>query len=138
VLSPYRIALPLACTVTLLACTATPGRQPTIEQELTRRNFQVGERVERIQQWRIDGWSYLDRQHVIMQTAPSTYYLVSLKNACYGLSTVENIAFTTTSSQLTRFDKLLVRRGRGSIEHCYIESLNRLHKAKASGRAEKP
>ena len=63
-----------------------------------------------------------------MQTEPSTYYLVSLRNTCHNLVSAEVIGFTTTTSQLTRFDKLLVKNRGQILERCYIEGLNRLEK----------
>ena len=113
-----------------MACAGTPGQRPTLEQKLAKQSYQLGEPVERIQQWRLDSWAYLDREHVIMQTAPSAYYLVSLKNTCHGLSTAEDIAFTTTSSQLTRFDKLLVKGSGGLNEQCYITACTSSRRSK--------
>lgn len=119
----------LAAIVTaLMACAGSIGQQHTLEQKLAKKNYRMGEPVERIQQWRVDSWAYVDRRHLIMQTAPSTYYLVSLKNTCHGLGTAENIAFTTTTSQLTHFDKLLVRGSGGLKEQCYITALHKLEK----------
>jgi len=112
----------------LVACAGTTSPQPTLEQKLAAKNYRLGEPVERILQYRLDGWAYLDREHVIMQTAPSTYYLVSLRGPCTGLSSAEVIAFTTTTSQLTRFDKLLVRNSGRMIDKCYIDSLHKLEK----------
>jgi len=115
-------------TVGLVSCAGTPESRPTLEQKLAEKNYRLGEPVERIQQWRLDSWAYLDRQHVIMQTAPSTYYLVSLRDTCHGLDSAEDIAFTTTANQLTNFDKLLVRSSGGLVDRCYIIALHKLEK----------
>ena len=120
----------LAILVVLASCATTGGQEISLEQKLADKGYKLGEPVERILQWRLDSWVYLDRGHVIMQTEPSTWYLVSLKNSCQGLGQAENIAFTTTTSQLTRFDKLVVR-GAGKIrEDCYIDTLHKLEKVK--------
>lgn len=123
-----RLFIFILSTAVLVACAGTPETLPTLEQKLAAKNYKLGDPVERIQQWRLDSWAYLDGQHVIMQTAPSTYYLVSLRQTCHGLSSAEDIAFTTTVNQLTHFDKLLVRRSGGSIERCYITALHKLEK----------
>jgi len=130
-----RLFISIVVAATLAACAATPEGGKTLEQKLAAKNYRLGEPVERIQQWRLDGWTYLDRQHVIMQTAPSTYYLVSLREICHGLSSAEDIAFTTTVNQLTRFDKLLVRSNHGSVDRCYISALHKLEKVKKEGAA---
>jgi hypothetical protein len=123
-----RLMVAIAGAIACGACAGTPGQQETLEQKLASQKFRLGEPVQRIQKWRLDSWVYLDRLHVIMRTAPSTYFLVSLKTPCRGLSTTETIAFTTTSSQLTTFDKLVVKESGGLIEQCYIDALHRLKK----------
>ena len=123
-----RLLILLVPAIGLMACASTPVSQPTLEQKLAAKNYRLGAPVERIQRYRLDGWNYLDREHVIMQTEPSTYYLVSLRNTCHDLATTEHIAFTTTTGQLTRFDKLLVRGPGRTIQRCYIEALNKLEK----------
>ena len=123
-----RVLFLLIPILSLAACAAKPGPQPTLEQKLAERNYRLGESVERILQYRLDGWSYLDREHVIMQTEPSTYYLISLRQPCHGLMSAETIAFTTTTNQLTKFDKLLVKSSGSMIERCYIDALHKLKK----------
>ncbi len=127
-LAMKRLFILLIPAVGLMACASAPGPQLTLDQKLAAKNYRLGAPVERIQRYRLDGWNYLDREHIIMQTEPSTYYLVSLRNTCHDLSTAENIAFTTTTGQLTHFDKLLVRGPGRTIQHCYIEALNKLEK----------
>ncbi len=118
----------LVPAIGLMACAGNPGPQLTLEQKLAERNYQLGEPVERILQYRLDGWTYLDREHVIMQTEPSTYYLISLRKPCHDLMTAETIAFTTTTNQLTRYDKLLVKGSGSMVDHCYIDALHKLKK----------
>jgi hypothetical protein len=122
--------------VALAACastgsgSSTAGESRSVEQKLAGKNYRLGEPVERIYDYKLDSWSYLDRKHVIMQTAPSTYYLVALKNSCHGLSSAEVIAFSTTTSQLTRFDHLLVRNAGKMVDRCYIDRMYKLEKVK--------
>jgi len=125
-----RSGILLIMTMGLMACASAGSliQKPTLEQKLADRNYQLGEPVDRIMQYTVDSWSYLDREHVIMQTAPSTYYLVSLRRPCYGLTSAETIGFTTTTSHLTPFDKLVVRSSGRMIEQCYISALHKLAK----------
>ena len=129
-LNMNRLMLLIIPLIALMACAGPASRQTTLEQKLAEQNYRLGEPVERIQQYRLDGWHYLDRQHVIMQAEPSRYYLVSLRSPCHNLMTAEVIAFTTTTNQLTRFDKLLVKNGGHILEQCYIEGLHKLEKVR--------
>ena len=111
------------------ACATGSERPPNFEQRLADDGYVLGEQVERIMQYRLDGWSYLDPEHIVMQTGPSTQYLVSLAYRCRELGSAEDIAFTTTGGQLTRYDTLLVNGVGGVVERCPIRSLRRLEKA---------
>ena len=116
--------------VLMVACATASNRPPNFEQRLADNGYVLGEQVERIMQYRLDGWSYLDPTHLIMQTGPSTQYLVSLAYRCSDLGSAEDIAFTTTAGQLTRYDSLLVNSAGGVVERCYIQSLRRLEKVR--------
>ena len=122
----------LISTLALMACAGAQQEPLTLEQKLAEKNYQLGEPVEKIYDYRLDGWNYLDREHVIMHTGPSGHYLVSLRNPCVNLLGAEVIAFTTTVGHLTRYDKLLVKDTTRVLERCYIESLHKLEKIKTS------
>lgn len=108
------------------ACASSPKKPLTLEEELAERHYYVSEPVEEILQYRIDGWNYIDRRHVILQTGPADHYLVSLINPCHGLSSAEDIAFSTTVGRLTKHDSLLVKGAGGILERCHIGGLDRL------------
>lgn len=120
----------------LLSSCATTGEEPqTVEQLLAERGYTIGPSVERILQFRIDGWNYLDRQHVIVSVSVSRDYLVSLRTSCNGLFGANVIAFSNTGSYLTNFDWLLVRDHTRVLERCPIESLNELVKSETDSAA---
>lgn len=120
--------IPSLLTAVLLGC-ATGGKSPlTVYQQLDERDLRIAEPVERIYNYRISGWNYLDPEHLILLDGVNRKYLVTLNRPCYGLQTNEVIAHTTTVSTLTRFDKFLVRDVGNIVDQCYIESLHRLEK----------
>ena len=109
-------------------CASSPDWGLTLEERLAKRSYKIGAPVERIQNYKLDGWNHVDREHLIIISDPSRYYLVSLNNSCYNLVTAEDIAITSTAGQLTRFDHLLVRDNSNFLQRCYISSLHELHK----------
>ncbi len=117
-----------ALTIVLTACAISPETPLTLEQKLEARNYSVGEEVKRIRNYRINGWNYLDSKHVVMTAGVSDHYLVTLRNRCNELSSATNIAFTTTVGSLSVHDKILVKGLTNFIDHCFIQSLNKLEK----------
>jgi hypothetical protein len=116
----------------LLGCATSAESPLTVYQKLDERDLRIAEPVDRIQNYRISGWNYLDREHLILLDGVNRKYLVTLDRPCYGLQTNEVIAHTSTTSVLTTFDKFLVRDVGNVVEQCYIESLHRLEKTGAA------
>jgi len=121
----------------LAACAGTREAPPTVEQMLAEKNFRIDEPVSRIRDYRLNGWNYLDREHVIMHSGVADSYLVSLRTNCDGLFSAENIAFSTTVGSLTDMDRLIVRGPGRWVESCYIESLHKLVKTQAGLETKK-
>jgi hypothetical protein len=96
--------------------------------KLARQHYQQGPAVEAINDYELDGWNYIDPTHIVIHTGPSRHYLISLMSRCHDLSSAENIAFTTTTSKLTRYDKLIVRSPGGIRQDCPIQQINTLTK----------
>lgn len=102
--------------------------QQALEQKLTKFGYEPGAAVDDIQGYKLDGWNYLDRRHVMIHTGPSERYLVTLMVPCQDLSTAENIGFSTTATKLSKFDKLVVRGSGGMKQDCPISELRKLTK----------
>lgn len=120
----WLLATPLAAMLT--ACATSAGAPPTVEELLAERDLRIAESVDRIFDYRISGWNYLDRQHLILLDGVNRKYLVTLVRQCDGLQSNEVIAHTSTINTLTTFDRFLVRDFGHIVDHCYIESLHRL------------
>jgi hypothetical protein len=122
----------LLLTVALLGCAATGESPLTVYQKLDQRDLRIVEQVDRIHDYRISGWNYLDPQHLILQGGVNQRYLVTLVRRCYGLQSNYAIGFTSTVSTLTTFDKILVRDVGNIVDECHIASLHRLEKTGAA------
>lgn len=104
--------------------------ETALTAKLTRLGYAPGASVEKIQGYKLDGWNYLDSKHIMIYTGPSERYLIGLMNTCHDLSTAENIAFSTTVSQLTKFDKLIVQGAGGMRQDCPITEIRELKSTK--------
>lgn len=120
--SVQALTLSALVVVMLGACANSPR---STEQILSDRGFQLGESVERIQDYRISGWNYVDERHVIFNAGPSRNYLITLKIDCRGLSSAENIGFSSTTGDVTKFDKVVVGTPIGP-RRCPIDTLTKL------------
>jgi hypothetical protein len=121
-----RLALMLLPICLLSAC-ATTAPAPTLEQRLADLKYLQGGEVDHLQDYKVDGWQYVDTQHVILSAAPGRQYLLTLEIPCSSLSGSSEIAFTSTNSRLTRLEKLLVNDAGTDIPRsCPIRQINRL------------
>jgi len=125
-------ALPLTVSLfglLLGACASAPSgdQGPTLEQKLAERGYKAGDSVERIADYRVDGWQYIDNQRVVFSAGPGRDYLVSVRTPCSGLMGADSIGFTSTVSYVTRLDKLVVRDA-GFDNPCPIEELREVKK----------
>jgi len=114
----------------LLACAAQSELGMSLEEKLVARNFELGESVDRIRKYNINGWSVLDSTHIILNAGASDHYLVNLRRRCDDLNSAIDIAFTSTAGNLTRADRIIVNGPGNFTNHCYILSFTRLYKNK--------
>lgn len=96
--------------------------------KLNKLGYEQGETVERVPNYRVDGWNYLDDRHIVIYAGPSTRFLITTLNNCPDLSSAERIGFTSTTGHLTKFDKLIVRGAGGIVQHCPINEIRQLNK----------
>lgn len=127
-----RIAAALAVFMLALAGTGLvhAADAHTLQQKLTRLGYTQGEKIDKIHDYKVDGWNYLDDKHIMIYTGPSQRYLVTLMTTCHDLSTAEHIGFSTTVGQMTKFDKLIVRGPGGIKQDCPITSIHKLDRIK--------
>ena len=129
---------PFAASIGVLllsACASDGGgatKGPTLEDRLAERGYKLGSTVEQIADYRVDGWNYIDNQHVIFDAGIKREYLVTVQTNCPGLMGADTIAFTSTVSYVTKFDKLIVRDA-GFDNQCPIVELRELKPIKKPG-----
>lgn len=119
-------SLGLTCALLGAGCT-TPDTPTTLEGKLARHGFAQGEPIRELKNYRIDGWHYLDSEHLIFSAGPSGDYMVTLSHRCSDLRAVEDIAFTSTNNNLTAFEKVVMATPTGRRD-CQIKSLHTLNK----------
>lgn len=100
----------------------------TLVSKLSALGYEQGEAVDRIEHYRVDGWNYIDDQHIVIYAGPSNRFLITTLIHCRDLSSTEHIGFTTTTNSLTKFDKLVVRDMSGIMQTCPITQINTLTK----------
>lgn len=109
---------------TLAACAASPAL--SLESLLSERGYTIGHSVESISNYSLSGFSALDDQHLVLDTGPSSRYLITLQTLCIGMRSAERIGVTATpSSRLTKFDKVIVE-DVAVDQHCPISNIQML------------
>jgi len=119
-----------ATLILLLAssCSSTPPQSTPIEEQMAAKGYLIKEPVKRLKDYRINGWSSVDRRNVILNVGASKNYLVTVRSPCEGLRSAEHLAFSTIIGDLTDKDKLMVRDSGGYIQNCYIDTIKTLEK----------
>jgi len=112
------------------ACTSNPPESIPIEEQMAAKGYLIKEPVKRLKDYRINGWSSVDRRNVILNVGASDNYLVTVRSPCEGLRSAEHLAFSTIIGDLTDKDKLIVRDSGGYIQSCYIDTIQTLEKIK--------
>ncbi len=113
----------------LAACAAAAPEKPALtrDEQLANLGYRPGEQIDRLSQYRISDWNYLDNKHFLFSSGPTHAYLISLKSPCTELRSVENIAFRTRTESLTPFDDIIVPTS-GVPRYCAIESIQKLYR----------
>jgi Family of unknown function (DUF6491) len=79
------------------------------------------EPVERFTTFRLDGWTPVSRDSLVVWNGPNEAYLLKVWNTCRDLQFADRIGITETARSVSRFEK--VRVGRDS---CPIEEIRRI------------
>lgn len=122
------------CSVSLLglmlaACSSTPAQPPkSLQEKLADKGWVLGEKVDAIDNYRVDGWNEVDDEHLIFSAGPSRDYVLSLMSPCQNLRSANAVAFTSTGTRVTALDKVVVR-GTGFTDQCPITAINKISRA---------
>ncbi len=119
------LVLSIGCCLAVAMPSAQALEQDLLDK-LEKRNFEVGQPVDRIQNYRINGWNSIDRRNLIFNAGASRNFLITLRNPCDGLRSSETLAFSSTVNSVTNKDRVVVRGSGGFIERCLIDEMYEL------------
>lgn len=114
----------------LVACAELPQAESNVEDVLVDMDMVEDRTVDSIRDYRIDGWRYVDRYHVILTAGRRENYLVSFMTPCTGLTGAISIGFTSTTGGVTQFDDIVVEGPGQMVEVCAIKEIVRLKDSK--------
>jgi hypothetical protein len=121
-------ALLLCCTGWIFSSIGYADTTEAVTAQLKTLGYEQGETIDRVENYRVDGWNYLDDKHIMIYAGPSKRFLITTMVNCPDLSSVEHIGFTSTVNTLTKFDKLIVRGAGGIVLNCAITEIKTLQK----------
>jgi hypothetical protein len=123
----FSTSLCLIFTASFLAASASPAAQSkSLDERLADRDYRIGEEVERVVDYRIDGRVYLDSSHLVVPDGSSKNYLVTLTDSCSGLHSNRIIVRARTTGQLAANDRLLIKHEGRTVDHCYVKTIHGL------------
>ncbi len=110
----------------LVSCTTIPSNEDKVATTLEKMELEKGDTKDRILNYSIRSWKYVDRKHIILEARRKEYYLVTLRTPCTGLSSAMDIGFTSFGSSLNKFEKIIVKNTTGPNESCSIKEITQL------------
>ena len=118
----------LALVFVFTACSNQPPESIPIEEQLSKKGYRIDQQVNRVTNYRLNGWSSVDRFNVIINVGASTKYLITFRPACDGLRGAGGLAFSTTYGDLTDRDQLVIRPTANVNQYCPIHEIYLLEK----------
>ncbi|MFT5139127.1 MAG: hypothetical protein ACI9H8_001399 [Lysobacterales bacterium] len=104
------------------------------EEKIELKGYQLGTPENSINNFRINGWSYVDDRHIIVNTGVRDDFLISFQSNCREAKYSESLAFTDTAGRLTTSDRFIIKGAGGFDENCYVQTITHLVKV----RGKKP
>ena len=101
--------LALLATTVLVAGCASGSAIGRSEQTLEKYEPYIGEPIRGFTAFRIDSWQSVDRDHLILWTSMNDAWLITIGGSCPDLMFTDRIRVTSTGSQISTFDKVIVR-----------------------------
>lgn len=101
--------LALATTAVLAAGCAGGTAISRSEQAMEKYEPYVGEPIKGFTAFRLDSWQSVDRDHLILWTGINDAWLITVGGSCPDLMFTDRIRVTSTGTQVSTFDKVIVR-----------------------------
>ncbi len=119
------VSVGLCCGVLLAVAGCSGSEVRPIPQRLVKMGYQQQPPVEVVHNYSVEGWHGLDDRHIIIETGTTTDYLVTLAEDCTGLHAAETIGFSSTNSDLTLSNDLIIHQISANFR-CPLQSINPL------------
>jgi hypothetical protein len=125
------MSIPILLGVLLAGCESVGGTAPNRQQQafdaLREMGLARGEPVDRISNFRINGWREINDQYLVITAGVHDHYLVELFAPCNALTSAFDIGIESrTGSALTDAGTILVDDLHGHTERCPIRGLHAL------------
>ncbi|WP_437883575.1 DUF6491 family protein [Pseudomonas sp. LRF_L74] len=119
----------------LAGCAGAPklDESAPLDERLARLGYRQAEAVDQVQRFDIDGWQYLDKQHIVLGQGVGRAYLISFSRPCRNLAFSNTLGYSTTVGNLTKLDRIVSTDGSGFPEHCLVGEMHRLEKVAKKG-----
>jgi hypothetical protein len=111
-----RAVLLAAATIPLLAACASGLSRLGEDGFQVRYADYAGDPIERFTTFRLDGWTPVSRDSLVVWNGPSEAYLVKVWDTCRDLQFAERIGITSTTRTVSKFEQVRVGRDRCPIE----------------------
>jgi hypothetical protein len=128
----------LVATALLGSCSSTPEQELSLEEKLAARGYTLGEEIQSIRGWNLNGWTYVDDYHFIMKSGVRDRYLISLRTRSINLRSAVFLGFSKTAGSLTNVDRVVLRDAGGRTERILIDTMYVLEGTKAVQEEEGP
>ena len=112
----------LALLGAVLASCASNAELPSIEERMADRGYLIGPGDQRIPRYRINSWSAVDDNYVVVRSGVRDEYLIELLGPCIELDGAFVVGFTTPTTRVDKFADLIVT-GPGRRERCSISDI---------------
>lgn len=123
-------ALASACATTGGGIERTKG-----EQLLDKYEPYLGEPVRSFTALRKDSWQPISRTQLVLWTTINEAYLLTVMNNCPDLPFAQTVGITSTTSQITTLDSVIVRRDRCPITQIQPIDVRRMKADRAAAKA---
>ena len=137
---PAKSALLGLVVLAISACASTPAPilvnplVPQTDQEkavdvlLDNKGYAGKTPTRRIRNSRFSGWSYIDRQHIIVSFGVNKDYLLKFKSTCRDSRSAQTMHFDTVMGSIIPGDRVMMGRDPRFVEPCWIDSIYELEK----------
>ncbi len=100
--------------------------QDTVTTTLDDMELKKGRQVERIRDYRVDSWRYVDAYNLIIKAGLKEQYLISLRGPCPELRNAFQIGFTSRTGTLDKFEDIVVSDRINGTRRCGISDIVKL------------